>query len=213
MKSNIYYVLGNPQCSKGWIVIINSWLYDGITDDNDINYKAQYWPSLESTIRWWNDQKGPSGWSKIWSLVNRWLQSTATKECGCDSDVFGVVWNTVWIAIQASSMIKLDAIIYSNIGTVYNGHSCALVDGYGTWWYCDSFTVFDGSGHPIGADIIVAGRGESGSRLHLERPGGRRGRGMGGNCEAGKGGEEGLLKVEGCYRGRIIACRGRTRRC
>ena len=38
MKSNIYYVLGNPQCSKGWIVIINSWLYDGITDDNDINY-------------------------------------------------------------------------------------------------------------------------------------------------------------------------------
>ena len=115
---------------------------------------------------------------KIWSLVNRWLQSTATKECGCDSDVYGVVWNTVWIAIQASSMIKLDAIIYSNIGTVYNGHRCTLVDGYGTWWYCDSFTVFDGSGHPIGADIIVAGRGESGSRLHLERPGEREREGM-----------------------------------
>ena len=100
MKSNIYYVLGNPQCSKGWIAIINSWLYDGLTDDNDINYKAQYWPSLESTIRWWNDRKGPSGWSKIWSLVNRWLQSMTTKECGCDSDVYGVVWNTVWLAIQ-----------------------------------------------------------------------------------------------------------------
>ena len=42
----IYYVLGNPQCSKGWIAIINSWLYDGLSDDNDINYKAQYWPSL-----------------------------------------------------------------------------------------------------------------------------------------------------------------------
>ena len=42
MKSNIYYVLGNLQCSKGWIAIINSWLYDGLTDDNDINYKAQY---------------------------------------------------------------------------------------------------------------------------------------------------------------------------
>ena len=34
-----------------------------------------------------------------------------------------------------------------------------------------------------------------------------------GIARRGKGDEEGLLKVEGCYRGRIIACRGRTRWC
>ena len=43
--------------------------------------------------------------------------------------------------------------------------------------------------------------------------GGGEGGGGVGIARRGKGGEEGLLKVEGCYRGRIIACRGRTRWC
>ena len=43
--------------------------------------------------------------------------------------------------------------------------------------------------------------------------GGGEGGGWVGIARRGKGGEEGLLKVEGCYRGRIIACRGRTRWC
>ena len=130
MKSNIYYVLGNPQCSKGWIAIINSWLYDGLTDDNDINYKAQYWPSLVQSYDEMikkvqaDDQK-----FDLWSTdgFNQWQPRNV------GAIVMFMVCMEYCVNSHTSNMIKLDAIIYSNIGTVYNGHSCALVDGYGTW--------------------------------------------------------------------------------